>query len=148
MSEGFDNIVTADRLGRRRARLSLILAVVLMVQQGAFLSAGEGQGTSDAVRVAAWLVLSLAVVAVLWTGGSWLGSRPVRALLDDETVRANRQRAMALGFLNAMVTATGLYAATQLTAITAREALHVTVTVGLASALIGFATLERLGEGR
>lgn len=97
----------------------------------------------DHVKIGAWLLLSVVLLLALATGGFWLKPKPVRALMDDEVTRANRADAFRLGFLVTMAGAIMLYLVNFLEPISAREAIHLLVTFGIASALLRFGFLER-----
>lgn len=70
-------------------------------------------------------------------------SKEVRVLLNDETTRAHRARALSIGFVTRMATGIVLYALSLVTIVPGRSAVHVMMTVGIGSALIAFAVLER-----
>jgi hypothetical protein len=136
----------ADRLGRKRARMLPFLAVIFLTQQASFFSLDDQSNltrTVDHVKVSAWLVLTIVLLAALWTGGFWLRSRAVRALMDDEVTRANRASALSLGFLLSMVAAIILYIVAMVQPIGIKLALHTIVTAGITGALIRFGMLER-----
>lgn len=142
------DVAIADRLTRRRARVMTVLAIYFIASQGAVLTAiGNGDpgrlNTVGAVHFGAWLAMAIALVALLVTGGGWFRSPAVRALINDERSRENRARALNLGFFNAMATAFFIYFLTFWTPVTGREAIHVVMTVGIASALLAFAVRER-----
>lgn len=151
MTTASDDIERADRLGRRRARLMPLLAVLFIAQQASFLvmpPPDDLARTVDQVKVGAWLVLSAVLVGLLWTGGMWLRGRAVRALVDDEAARANRADALSLGFLFAMGAALLLYGLAGIDGVGAmslRETVHIIVTAGIVPALIRFGILERRG---
>jgi hypothetical protein len=140
----------ADRLSRRRARMMPMLALIFIIQQTAFFAQGSGGAAEravDHVKFGAWLVVSLVLLAALWTGGFWLRSREVRKLMDDELTRANRAAALSLGFLVAMLAGIALYVLDMVDPITSRMALHLVVTAGIAAALLRFGALERRALG-
>ena len=140
-SSDFDK---ADQLSRRRARMLFVVAIIFMTQQGAFFSeAGDAVRTVDTVKIGAWVVLSGVILAALLTGGMWLQPRRIRELANDEVTRAHRDKALRLGFVNAMLTCLLLYVLSMVTRVEAREAIHIITTVGLASALVSFAFMER-----
>ena len=146
------NIDQAERLGRRRARMLPFLAVIFITQQVSFF-ASETERTSavirsvDHVKFGAWMVLSLVLLAALYTGGFWFHRRKVRALMDDEITRQHRATALSLGFLVAMLAAIGLYLVDMAEPVGTRVAIHVIVTLGIASALLRFGLLERRAHG-
>ena len=139
-----NDIETADRLSRKRARMLPILAVIFISQQASFFVARieDGARTVDHVKIAAWLVLSIVLLLALTTGGYWFKPRSVRRLMDDDVTRANRADALRLGFLAAMTGAMATYFLTLFEPVTGREAVHITVTIGIAAALLRFGQLE------
>ena len=139
------NVELAERLSAKRARMLPFLAIIYISQQATFF-AGEappGVREVDHVKIGAWLVLSLVLLLALATNGFWFRSKEVRALIDDESTRAHRSTAMSLGFIAAMLGAMLLYFLNQFEAITAREAIHVILSLGLGAALVRFGMLER-----
>ena len=136
----------AELLSKRRARMLPALAVIFLSQQAAFFSTlGVDDGRPvTTLKVSAWLLLSIVILAALATKGFWLERREVRDLIDDENTRANRNDAMRWGFLWSMAAAIGVYALTMFKVeITARDAVHIVMTVGIPAALIRWGMLER-----
>ena len=131
----------AERLSQRRARVWPFLAVIYLGQQYSYFSANGGAAV-DQARVGAWAVMSTALLVALVTGGGWLRSREVRTLLNDETSRAHRSDALGWGFVVAMATGIMLYCIGGAT-VTEREAIHLIVSLGIATALVRFGLLER-----
>lgn len=140
-----DDIETADRLTRRRARMLPLLVIIFLTQQASYFAAvaEEGTRTVDHVKIGAWLVLSIVMLLALTTGGFWLKPARIRALMDDEVTRANRTEAFRIGFLVTMVGAIALYFVTWFEPVSGREAIHLLMTLGLAAALLRFGFLER-----
>jgi uncharacterized membrane protein len=95
------------------------------------------------VKISAWLVLSVLLIAALATKGFWLQPREVRDLIDDENTRANRNQAMQSGFLFAMGAAVAVYVLAMFEPVTAREATHIIMSAGIGTALIQWGFLER-----
>lgn len=135
----------ADYLSRRRARSLPAMAIIYFSQQVTFLSAlGNGPHRDvDHVKIGAWVVLSLVLLAALATKGFWLERREVRDLIDDEGTRANRLDAMRVGFLFACGAALAAYFIAEFEPITVGETAHLVLTFGLGAALIRFGVLER-----
>ncbi len=133
----------ADRLSRRRARMLPLLAVIYLSQQVSYFASDAGDRAVDHVKVGAWLLLSLVLLAALTTKGFWFRSREVRDMIDDETTRAHRGDALGWGFVMAILTAIALYFVAMYEPLTAREAIHAIVSLGLAAALVRFGLLER-----
>ena len=136
----------AEYLSKRRARMLPALAVIFLSQQAAFLSnlGAQKETSAYAVKVSAWLVLSIVILAALATKGFWLEPKAVRDLIDDENTRANRNDAMRWGFLFSMAAAIAVYALTLFNVqMSARDAVHLVLTFGIPAALIRWGYLER-----
>jgi hypothetical protein len=134
----------AERLNRRRARALPALGVIFLAQQASFLSTpAEAVRPVDHLKVGAWLVLSIVLLAGLATGGGWFRSRAVRELLNDESTRVHRRVGYVYGFWAAMGTALGLYVVNMFEPVSGRDAVHIIVTVAIATALLNFGLLER-----
>ena len=133
----------ADELSRRRARMFPLLAIIFLAQQASYLSDGHGGRPVDHLKVGAWVVMSLALLIALYTGGAWLRGRQMRDLLNDESTRVNRAIALSQGFLAAILTAIAGYFINQFEPVRGDEVAHLVVTVGIAIAMIRFGALER-----
>jgi hypothetical protein len=139
----------AEYLSKRRARMLPMLAVIFLSQQAAFLSTlgGREQTSAYTAKVSAWLVLSIVILAALATKGFWLEPKEVRDLIDDENTRANRNDAMRWGFLFSMAAAIAVYALTLFDVqMSARDAVHIVLTIGIPAALIRWGWLERVAH--
>lgn len=132
----------ADHLGKRTARLLLVVALIYLSQQVAYFSDHAARGV-DHVKVGSWVVMSGLLLALLTTKGFWFRRAEVRALIDDEGTRANRSAGLQAGFVVAMIGGIILYFIDQFEPMSAREVIHLIVSLGLAAALIRFAMLER-----
>ena len=91
----------AERLSSKRARILPFLTIIFLSQQGAYLS-NSASSSAQTVKISAWLVLSVVLIAAMATKGFWLQPKAVRDLIDDENTRANRNEAMRWGFLFSM----------------------------------------------
>ena len=139
----------AEALTARRSRALPALAVVLLAQQVAYVtgaSAGAGGRTVDHVQNGAWLILSIVLLLALATGGGWIYSRQVRDLANDEATRAHQADAFRVGFIVAMAAAIGLYALTLFEPLDGRDAIHIILSFGMASALLRFGMLEQRAQ--
>ncbi len=136
----------AEYLSTRRARMLPALAVIFLSQQASFFSqmSGGGHVSAEKAKISAWLALSVVLLLALSTKGFWFEPKEVRDMVDDENTRANRSDGMRWGFLFSMAAAIGVYGLTLFDAtVTARDAVHIVMTVGIAAALIRWALLER-----
>ena len=136
----------ADRLGGRRARVFLILAIFYLGQQATFFASPLGTRTVDHFKIGAWAVMSAVLLGALVTGGFWLRKPALRAMLNDELSRAHRANALGVGFVLAMLTGIILYLVGTAVPMTDREVIHLIVSVGIGGALIRFALLERRAD--
>lgn len=133
----------AERLGRRRARLVPLFAILFLFWQSNYaLTPEHAARTVDHVKIAAWLVWSLALLFLLATGGGLLRGREVRALLNDETTREHRRTAYMFGFWAAITCAILLYVVQMFEPVSGRETVHIIVTGAVAAALLRFGILE------
>ena len=133
----------ADRLGRFRARMFPVLAMMFLVQQAAFFSNPPAERAVDHVRIGAWVAMTAVILFVLNSRGFWFRPAKVRAMIDDEVTRANRTSAMHWGFVAAMLAGIVVYVVQGVTQFTAREAIHLIVSSGIVMALMRFGRLER-----
>jgi hypothetical protein len=134
----------ADRLSKKRSRVLFVLAVIFLSQQIAYFSGVHDPArTADLVKIAAWLVLSIVLLLMLASGGAWVRSAKVRALLNDEVTREHRRMGLVNGFWAACLTAIAIYAVDMFEPISGRDTVHIILTVAIATALLTFARLER-----
>jgi hypothetical protein len=140
-----EDVEKAERLGRRRARIFAVQAIIFISWQGLFFSRPpEGPMRAvETVKLSAWFVWVLVLLVLLATGGNLLRGRKVRALLNDEFTRRNRTQAYVAGFWAAAISAIGLYLIDLFDVVTTREAIHAILSAAIASALITFAARER-----
>ena len=135
---------SAEKLSRRQARILPQLAVIFLAQQATYFNTpAQSDRVVDHVKIAAWLLLSLVLLAVLATGGAWLRPKAVRELVNDESTRAHRQAGLVYGFWAAMAAALALYVIDMFEPVSGREAIHVILSVAIAAALVRFGMLER-----
>jgi len=140
-------IEQAERFSRQRASLLPAFAVLLIVQQGAFIAGGGGSGRYAMISGITWMAMAAVMILISATGGWFLAGKPVRDLMNDEATIAARRKSHSLGFINAMITAVLLYAISFLKDFSAREAIVVVTAVGLSSALLSFGIMERRALG-
>src|SRR4051794_39185033 len=138
------NSETAERLNARRARALPVLGIVFLAQQASFLSMPEQSARPvDHLKISAWLVLTIVLLAGLATGGAWVRPRAVRELVNDESTRAHPQTACVYGFWAGLGASLGLYVVNMVEPVSGRDAVHIIVTMAVATALLNFGMLER-----
>lgn len=134
----------AERLNRRRARALPAMAVIFLAQQASYLNMPEQSARPvDHLKIGAWLLLSIVLLAGLATNGAWFQPRAIREIINDESTRAHRQMGYVYGFWAAMLAALALYVLNMFEPLSGRDAVHVIVTIGIAAALVRFGMLER-----
>jgi protein-S-isoprenylcysteine O-methyltransferase Ste14 len=138
-----DDIALADHLTRRRARVATVSAVLFMASMATSFNAEDGNSRPQLFHMAALMVWALMLVMLLAVGGGLRRSRSVRALMNDESTRANRRDAMAAGFWAAVFAGFGLYGFNLLVPLTAGEAIRLIITATVATALFQFGKRER-----
>jgi hypothetical protein len=138
----------ADYLSKRRARMLPVLAIIYLTQQASYITlrSDAAHRSVETVKISAWLVLTLVLLAALATKGFWLERREVRAMIDDELTRANRIDAMRFGFIFAMLTCVVIYFITMFEPVNGRDAVHIVMSDGLGAALIRWGWLERVAH--
>lgn len=135
----------ADQLSRQRARMLPFLTLIYLTQQAAYFTSinGDPHRGVENVKVGAWMLLSVVLLAALVSKGFWLEPREVRNLIDDEGTRANRLEATRWGFMAAILGGIAAYVLAQFQPITAGGVAHIVLSLGLGAALIRFGLLER-----
>jgi hypothetical protein len=137
-----DLVEKAERLGRKRSQIFFVLAMVFFAGQSIYFGAPEA--TRDSLpRVGAWLILVCLMLLLLGTGGFLLSGRKVRHLLNDESARANRVAAQAVGFWATILALIAVYIESMFDPVTLNQAVHIVGTIGVGAALISFAVRER-----
>lgn len=139
-----------EHLQRRRTRLLTFQALFFLLWQATFfVNSPHGSQvvrTVDHVKIGAYIVWAAVLLLFLGTGGGYIQSREVRAILNDESTVEHRRRAMATAFLGSMATAVAVYLINQIEPMSAGDAIHAILTVGVATALLRFAILERRAQ--
>jgi hypothetical protein len=141
---------TIERLQRRRTRLMFVQGIFFLIWQVNYfatapteLYAGSG---ANHVKVAAYLVWALVLLAFLGTGGGWWAPRQVREILNDETTRDHRRRGLEAGFWATMAATVGCYAINLFEPVSTRVVIHAVLSCGVTAALLRFGFLERRAQ--
>jgi hypothetical protein len=143
MSEASD-VERAHGLGRRRARLFAVQAILFLGWQVLFFTGpAVDPRTVATVKVSAWFVWVLVLLLLLVTGGGLLRHRRLRGLLNDELTRQHRTQSYVTGFWVAVAACIGLYVVGMFEPVSGREAVHIVLSAAIAAALLSFALRER-----
>jgi predicted lysophospholipase L1 biosynthesis ABC-type transport system permease subunit len=148
MNETSD-VERAHGVGRRRARIFAVQAILFVTWQGLYFSgtAEEPLRAVSTMKLSAWFVWALALLLMLASGGGLVRHRRLRGLLNDELTRQNRARAYAAGFWAAASACILLYLVGMLEPVSGREAIHIVLSAAVGAALLTFAILERRTAG-
>ena len=136
-----DEIVFADKLTMRRARVSTVLALFFVLSF--ITSIGAQPSRPGTFKLTAWLVWAASLLFFLAAGGGLLRGRTVRALMNDDVTAENRRSAMVGAFWATMLSAFLLYGLSVVVSFDAREAIRTLLTIGVAVAVLRFGMLER-----
>ena len=90
-----------------------------------------------------FVVWAAALLMLVATGGGAFRSREVREILDDELARAERGVAYQNAFWAVMVVSLAGYLAGHFTQVSGRILAHVSLSAGVAAAVITTAWLNR-----
>lgn len=139
------DVEKAERLGRQRAGIFAVQAVIFLSWQTLFVTGhvGDRVRTVDEVKISAWLVVAMLLLLLLATGGMLIRGRKVRGLLNDELTRSHRSQACVLGFWAAMGTAIALYVVDMFDPVSARDVIHIIMSFAIGTGLMAFSILER-----
>ena len=133
----------AEKLLRRRARLSIAMGLLFVMWQPSGLASGHPMRAVDRVHVAAWVAWGLVLLVVLLAGGDRRRPAGVRRAMNDEGTRDHRRQAMASGFWATVAAALGLYVFNLISPIPTGDALRWVVTAGIGLSVFRFGQLER-----
>jgi MFS family permease len=137
------DIEKADRLGRKRARLLVIMGLLLPLLHFAYLNQPHGLPPH---RLFLWSFVVLTVLFALTTGGGFGFGRKVRHLVNDESARANRDMAVRLGFAVAVLSGLAVRITADSQPVTGQLAAQIIITAGLTAASICYGVLEWRGH--
>jgi len=134
------DIERAERMGRARAAIMTLAAIVLAIN--VVIEYGDSEYASAGPRGGSWIVLIGLWTLILWNGGGLRPRGRIRALLNDELSLQNRARALALGFYAAILLALACYLANWRQPIATGDALKIVTAGAISAALLRYAWLE------
>ncbi|MEJ8631104.1 hypothetical protein P0F65_17190 [Sphingomonas sp. I4] len=129
----------AEKRSQVRAVLFYALATILLLMTIlALATPGESM-----TRLLPWLlVIGLAALNLSSLPFRWSRCGPVSRLMNDETTKDHRRSSFAAGFWAMILSAAATMVVATFQPLGAAAMGRITITAGLAAALIAFATLE------
>jgi len=129
----------AEKRSQVRAVLFYALATILLLMTIlALATPGESM-----TRLLPWLlVIGLAALNLSSLPFRWSRCGPVSRLMNDETTKDHRRSSFAAGFWAMILSAAATMVVATFQPLGAAAVGRITITAGLAAALIAFATLE------
>ena len=145
MAEGPD--AAAERIARKTHRILWAAGIAFVAWQFAYFAVYSEPGgvvrNVDKVRTFGVLALCAALLFLIATGGGAFAGRRVREILDDELATARRARAYRNGFWAMVAIGFAGYVLAQLSAVTALDLAHVSLSGGVIIAALTLAFLGR-----
>ena len=144
-----EEMALAEKLTKRRARVSIVLGVFFLVTMATSLGVDVPANRPETVKLAAWIVWAAALLFLLATGGGLLRGKSLRALMNDDSTIANRSRAIHAGFWATVISAFVLYALSLFQPVSGREAIRLLLSAAVATSVIrfGLSELRSLNHG-
>ncbi|MXP45317.1 hypothetical protein [Allopontixanthobacter sediminis] len=144
-----DDYETAEQFGKTRALAApFIGAFILALQQGVVFAWDWGSTSSGAlIQTSAWLFFAIVMLLLLLSGGGWFLPRKARTLADDEPSKANRDRAIKIGFVVSIFTCFLVVAVSPFDPLPAQRAGHIIASMGLGTAFVALGIGELYSNG-
>ena len=140
-----DRIDRADEISRNRAHMAPFIGLLVLFVPQVMLANWNWEAVTW-WQAAIWFVLVAFAAGTLFWGGMWF-PKDLRAIGEDEVTRANRSKAVTRGFLAALFVAMLVFVVSPFEPISAQEAAHLIVSVGLVCALLSFGIAETQSHG-
>ena len=139
----------ADKLNDTRTRMAPCIGFLILALQQGVIFAWEWSSTStgDLVQMAIWLLFAIIMLLLLLSGGGWFLSEKTRKLANDEPSRANRDRAIGIGFVVSVITCFLVVAISPFEPLPAQRAAHIISSMGLGTAFLALGMTERTAHG-
>jgi hypothetical protein len=145
LRKNFPNAEEAvECISRRRARVLPALVAMFVLLQVSLGKVIATTGTLDPERTFSWLLLCFALLVMLAGSGiEGLMHKEWRPYLNDELTQLHRMKTQAFGFWSALAGAGLLMVAGFWITLSTLQVLHAVLTLGIASAALRYAFLER-----
>lgn len=136
-----DDFEAADRFNTSRALAAPFLGLLILVVQQGILFTWQW-GDDSFFQIFIWLVFASIMLALLLTGGGWFLPKRARELANDEVTKSNRQAAIQVGFLVAMITGFLVWAISPFEPLHAQRAANIIVSMSLGTSFLAFGMAE------
>lgn len=142
-----DDVALAEKLTRRRARVSIVLGIFFLMTMATSMGVDFPANRPQTLKLAAWLVWAAALLFLLAAGGGLLRGKMVRHYMNDDTTIDNRKRAMVAGFWATVVSAFALYFISYFEPLSGREVIRLLLSAAVGASIIRFGILEQRSLG-
>ena len=144
-----DHYEAADNFNDTRTRMAPFIGFLILALQQGVIFAWEWSSTSTGalVQIAIWLLFATIMLLLLLSGGGWFLSHKARKLANDEPSRANRDRAIRIGFVVSVITCFLVVAISPFEPLPAQRAAHIISSMGLGTAFLALGMTERTAHG-
>ncbi len=137
-----EEMVLAEKLTLRRARVSIVSGVFFLATMVSSLDIDLPVSRPETFKLSAWIIWAAVLLLLLGTGGGLFRGRAVRALMNDDSTLDNRRRAMVSGYWTTIAAAFVLYAISLFEPVSGREAIRLMLSAAVGASVIGFGKLE------
>jgi uncharacterized membrane protein len=142
-----EDMMLAEKLIRRRARVSIIFGIIFLLMMLKSLGADVHEGRVETFRLASWILWAASLLTLLAFGGGLLRGKTVRGLMNDDSTLDNRQRGMVAGFWVMVIAAFALYAYSMFEPVSGRDAIRLLLSAAVGASIIRFGILEKRSIG-
>ena len=141
-----------ETLSQRRRILLMVIASAFMIWQVPLMDffggvADNGMNLKGVLAAAGFLVWATGLVFLLVSGKTAVrrDNPAVLSALEDELVRSNRSKALAVGYFAALITSAIVFAVSLFQPLTGNDAAHLILIIVVTAPMYAFAVLERSG---
>jgi hypothetical protein len=142
-----ENLILAEKLIKRRARVSIIFGMLFLLAMLNSLGADPHEGQVETFRLASWILWAASLLTLLAFGGGLLRGKAVRNLMNDDSTLDHRQRGMVTGFWAMVIAAFALYAYSLVEPVSGRDAIRLLLSAAVGASVIRFGILEKRSIG-
>lgn len=141
-----NDVEKAEKLSRSRALAWPFLGLaMLVIHQGVFFA--WNWDDVGIIPMVIWTVLAIAMMVLALTGGRFLLPEKLRKLAEDDVTRANRDIALRMGFIMALIVSILIFVVAPFDPLPAQRAAHMifSMSLGISFLVFGLRELRSLG---